>query len=38
VGMSLAGRLQMLDGRGMEWSEVRVRRDPACRVCGSRPG
>jgi molybdopterin-synthase adenylyltransferase len=37
VGTSLAGRLQMLDGRGMEWSEMRVRRDPACRVCGSRP-
>jgi molybdopterin/thiamine biosynthesis adenylyltransferase len=36
VGTSLAGRLQMLDGRSMEWSEMRVRRDPACRVCGSR--
>jgi molybdopterin-synthase adenylyltransferase len=33
VGRSLAGRLQMLDGRSMEWSEVRVKRDPACRVC-----
>jgi molybdopterin/thiamine biosynthesis adenylyltransferase len=38
VGSSLAGRLQMLDGRHMEWSEVRVRRDPACRVCGPRRG
>lgn len=37
VGTSLAGRLQMLDGRTMEWSEMRVRRDRACRVCGSRP-
>ena len=37
VGSSLAGRLQMLDARSMEWSEVRVRRDPACRVCGARP-
>lgn len=36
VGTSLAGRLQMLDGRSMEWNEMRVRRDPACRVCGSR--
>jgi molybdopterin-synthase adenylyltransferase len=36
VGTSLAGRLQMLDGRSMEWSEMRVRRDPACCVCGSR--
>jgi molybdopterin-synthase adenylyltransferase len=36
VGRSLAGRLQMLDGRGMEWSEVRVRRDPGCTVCSAR--
>jgi hypothetical protein len=26
----------MLDGRNMEWSEVRVKRDAACRVCGPR--
>lgn len=37
VGTSLAGRLQMLDARTMEWSEMRVRRDPACAVCGTRP-
>jgi molybdopterin/thiamine biosynthesis adenylyltransferase len=36
VGTSLAGRLQMLDGRSMEWAEMRVRRDPACAVCGTR--
>jgi molybdopterin/thiamine biosynthesis adenylyltransferase len=36
VGTSLAGRLQMLDGRSMEWNEMRLRRDPACRVCGTR--
>jgi len=36
VGTSLAGRLQMLDGRSMEWSEMRVRRDPHCAVCGTR--
>jgi len=34
VGSSLAGRLQMLDARSMEWTEVRVRRDPDCPVCG----
>jgi hypothetical protein len=34
VGTSLAGRLQMLDARSMEWTEVRVRRDPGCPVCG----
>lgn len=37
VGTSLAGRLQMLDARSMEWSEIRVRRDPACPVCRERP-
>jgi molybdopterin-synthase adenylyltransferase len=36
VGTSLAGRLQMLDGRAMEWTEMRVRRDPACPVCAQR--
>lgn len=38
VGTSLSGRLQMLDGRTMEWNEMRLRRDPSCRVCGSRGG
>jgi len=33
---SLAGRLQMLDGRYMEWSEVRVARNPCCPVCAGR--
>jgi molybdopterin/thiamine biosynthesis adenylyltransferase len=37
AGSPLAGRLQMLDGRAMEWSEVRVPRNPSCPVCGSRP-
>lgn len=36
VGSSLAGRLQMLDARSMEWTELRIRRDPLCRVCGTR--
>jgi molybdopterin/thiamine biosynthesis adenylyltransferase len=36
VGTSLAGRLQMLDGRSMEWTEMRVKRDPSCPVCGPR--
>jgi len=35
IGTSLAGRLQMLDARSMEWTELRVARDPACAVCGS---
>ena len=37
IGTSLAGRLQMLDARRMEWTELRVDRDPACPVCASRP-
>ena len=37
IGTSLAGRLQMLDARSMEWTEVRMHRNPACSVCTSRP-
>jgi molybdopterin-synthase adenylyltransferase len=33
VGSSLAGRLQMLDGRSMEWNEIRLQRHKACSVC-----
>ena len=33
TGESLAGRLQMLDGRAMAWNEVRVPRNPVCEVC-----
>jgi len=36
TGTSLAGRLQMLDGRTMEWNEVRVPRNPQCPVCAAR--
>ena len=38
AGRSLAGRLQMLDGLTMQWDEVRVPRNAACVVCGTRPG
>lgn len=34
VGEPLAGRLLMLDGRRMQWSEIAVQRDPQCSVCG----
>lgn len=34
IGSRLVGRLQMLDGRGMEWNEMRVKRNPNCPVCG----
>ena len=36
VGSSLAGRLQMLDARCMEWTEIRLPRQTACQVCGAR--
>lgn len=36
AGTSLAGRLQMLDGRGMEWNEVRIARNATCPVCSQR--
>ncbi|HSW26731.1 MAG TPA: molybdopterin-synthase adenylyltransferase MoeB [Burkholderiaceae bacterium] len=34
VGSSLAGRLQMIDARSMQWSEMRLARQPHCSVCG----
>jgi molybdopterin/thiamine biosynthesis adenylyltransferase len=37
IGTSLAGRLQMLDARTMEWTELRVARDATCPVCKHRP-
>ncbi len=36
VGSSLAGRLQMLDARTMEWSEIRLGRQRECPVCRDR--
>lgn len=36
IGTSLAGRLQMLDARRMEWTELRAARNPQCPVCASR--
>ena len=36
VGSSLAGRLQMLDARSMEWTEIRLPRQAACPVCAGR--
>ena len=36
IGESLEGRLLMLDALSMRWHSVRVKRDPACAVCGRR--
>ena len=37
VGQSLAGRLQMLDARAMEWTEIRMAWQADCPVCGGQP-
>ena len=36
AGRSLNGRLLMLDGRAMEWNEIRLPRNTACPVCAGR--
>jgi len=38
VGSSLAGRLQMLDARAMQWSELRLARQTGCTVCAALRG
>ena len=35
VGETLAGRLQLFDALASRWHEVRLARDPQCRVCGA---
>ncbi|MBB1073887.1 molybdopterin-synthase adenylyltransferase MoeB [Rhodoferax sp. 4810] len=35
IGQTLTGRLLMLDGRSMSFTEVRIGRNPACPVCGA---
>jgi molybdopterin/thiamine biosynthesis adenylyltransferase len=37
TGRSLNGRLLMLDGRAMEWTEIRMPRNHTCPVCAARP-
>ncbi len=36
VGTSLAGQLQMLDARTMEWAQIRTARSADCAVCAQR--
>ncbi len=38
MGSHMAGRLLMLDGRRMEWTDIRLPRQAGCAVCGDRPG
>ncbi len=37
VGEPLVGRLLLIDALGMRFRELRVRRNPACPVCGDHP-
>jgi molybdopterin/thiamine biosynthesis adenylyltransferase len=37
VGTSLAGRLQMVDARTMEWTQIAIGRQADCPVCARRP-
>ena len=36
VGETLNGRFLMLDGLSMEWRSLKLNKDPACSVCGSK--
>lgn len=35
IGQTLAGRLLLFDALNMEWREMKLRKDPACPVCGN---
>ena len=37
IGDPLIGRLQVYDALEMSWRQVKVRKDPACAVCGENP-
>ena len=37
LGESLVGRLLFFDALGLEFRQVKIRRDPACPVCGDAP-
>jgi molybdopterin/thiamine biosynthesis adenylyltransferase len=36
LGEPLAGRLLLLDAMSMEWTSIRLQRNPDCRVCGGK--
>lgn len=35
IGETLTGRLLLLDGLGMEWQTLRLKKNPACPTCGT---
>ena len=38
IGDTLDGRLLLLDAMHMEWRSLKLKKDPACPVCGSQTG
>jgi molybdopterin-synthase adenylyltransferase len=36
IGQTLNGSLLLLDGLSMEWRSIKLNKDPACTVCGTR--
>jgi molybdopterin/thiamine biosynthesis adenylyltransferase len=38
IGTTLAGRLLLLDGLNMEWTSIRIARNPVCPVCAAAHG
>ena len=38
AGETLAGRLLLLDALTMQVRTIKLRKDPACAVCGASPG
>ncbi|MBN4073409.1 adenylyltransferase, partial [Mariprofundus ferrooxydans] len=37
IGDSLAGKLMVFDALRMEWKKLKLRKDPACPLCGDNP-
>ena len=37
IGETLVGRLLLFDALAMEFRELRLKKDPACPVCGENP-
>jgi len=37
IGRSLSGHLMTFDAMRMEWKKLKLRKDPACALCGAKP-
>jgi adenylyltransferase/sulfurtransferase len=35
VGPDTAGTLHLFDGLGLNWRQIRIAADPACKACGA---